>query len=559
MLAAPMGAAFGACGCDRVELEGAAKTGSPTVALRPGGGLSKVGEDGILRVLDDSGEHSKSRQEAAGTRQRTAVQDSADAVVARAKASEDTPTRSSKAIAEPDEEPRFLEQDDLQFVSMRTLYNAVKGGDTALVRAEWYVEQHRAGGRLQRRQEVEEQSPTAFVKDLRPDNVWRFALRDGKWINVDESGKYLIVAISYPWLTPEHPDPMGTQLGILACFLEKMSGELRPYGKSVAVFLDYMSLYQRARSPGERDWTSQQAAAFQRALNVVGTWYAHPATQVWLLPHTAEDRPYHARGWTTFEWRVAQLASRVGVDLSRLDAGEPLFFALGGTYATVRGLRTARLKASAPLPPARFDVEVESKTFSAGAEDLAIVKRAYKTLFDQVVAGATALDYSDSAWSEDDISVLVRETLPLCGQLRVLKLSRLPFSDASARAVGEACAGLQELWLNECAGVADGAIELFAQRLSDLQVLTLKGCSGVTDASLFALLKGCPRLRLLDVTNCPRVTHAFFAELAQLAAQRSSGLEVRGGAPGAAGLETARRVEAARHAQGSSSSCCALS
>merc|ERR1719352_995376 len=70
-----------------------------------------------------------------------------------------------------------------------------------------------------------------------------------------------------------------------------------------AVFLDWCSMYQALR-------TTVEHAAFKRSLGTINYWYAHLLTVVWMLtavPEGCDSKPYHERGWPTFEFGIASM------------------------------------------------------------------------------------------------------------------------------------------------------------------------------------------------------------------------------------------------------------
>ena len=153
----------------------------------------------------------------------------------------------------------------------------------------------------------------------------------------------LVLAISYPWLTKEHPDPEGWHLAIIQHFLRlfftlENKGKDKDYknvnrpptgqGKRVAIFWDWMSLFQ-ANYPGGQ--TDEQTASFKRALKSINIWYANCESMVWrqtklppsprpghgctcgkplLTPACATCggiNPYPLRGWCFFELAVSEM------------------------------------------------------------------------------------------------------------------------------------------------------------------------------------------------------------------------------------------------------------
>ena len=95
--------------------------------------------------------------------------------------------------------------------------------------------------------------------------------RDGLWT----CKSYVEALAKQPRALQTHPDPDGVQLGELAFFLGKLCDELKPFGKKVAVFQDYGSLYQVERSEAE-------TKLFKKGLQNVNIWYGHQSVQVWV-------------------------------------------------------------------------------------------------------------------------------------------------------------------------------------------------------------------------------------------------------------------------------------
>ena len=90
------------------------------------------------------------------------------------------------------------------YFDVDALLASVESGAIAPLRGSWLVKLHEQGGRLKRRQDL---APEAFwsAADLR-----KAARKLGKEFGV------LFVALSYRWLTKDHPDPNGFHLAIVA-------------------------------------------------------------------------------------------------------------------------------------------------------------------------------------------------------------------------------------------------------------------------------------------------------------------------------------------------------
>lgn len=106
------------------------------------------------------------------------------------------------------------------------LWSPVFDGSIQLLDAEYLIVLDKEGKILQCRQELEKFDPHAFMKAPR---------------NEKESSDIVILSISYPWITPQHPDPRGFHLRKLVPVL-KIYIEMT--GKRVAVFWDWASVFQ---------------------------------------------------------------------------------------------------------------------------------------------------------------------------------------------------------------------------------------------------------------------------------------------------------------------------
>jgi hypothetical protein len=110
-----------------------------------------------------------------------------------------------------------------------------------------------------------------------------------------------------PWLQPDHPDPFGDNLSLIASLLEIF---VRHDGKTYAVFIDFCryndthvrwdcwsptavcaarSLLQKGRSLEER--SEPEKASFEKGLAVLHEWYSHPKTIVFKVTALPEGYP----------------------------------------------------------------------------------------------------------------------------------------------------------------------------------------------------------------------------------------------------------------------------
>ena len=108
-----------------------------------------------------------------------------------------------------------------------------------------------------------------------------------------------------------------------------------------------------------------------------------------------------------------------------------------------------------PLTLARFNEEIETKTFTNGKDDKPLVKKLYAGGFEEQFGKATLLFYSNLGWGADE-AVQLAEVLAsgAAKQLERLDLNDNNVGDAGAQALADAIAGgavpqLKELSLRD--------------------------------------------------------------------------------------------------------------
>mmetsp|Transcript_33628 Transcript_33628/g.73187 ORF Transcript_33628/g.73187 Transcript_33628/m.73187 type:complete len:527 (-) Transcript_33628:126-1706(-) len=258
-----------------------------------------------------------------------------------------------------------------------------------------------------------------------------------------------VVAISYCWLHPVHPDPLGIRLRALK---QAVSLRLALEGPGsvhdLAIFLDYMSLPQNGEAPPLEDpqpgesRSPTEMTIFSEALRSVNLWYAHQHTTVWMLKWTPPGMPeYTCRGWPSFEQATASMIkdSRRIFDLD----GERLSSA-SSWMAIYQNSRAGR---SPPINPIDFKkVLVDEKVFTNSADKFMVANR-YAETFEEVVGRATFLLFSGLGWCDFEAEILAK-ALPLCTRLQHLVLSNNQIHANGAREVLQAsskCAWLKVL------------------------------------------------------------------------------------------------------------------
>lgn len=229
---------------------------------------------------------------------------------------------------------------------------------------------------LPRRQELFALHPEAYMSPERLASLPRGDARIGHALP--------LVVVSHSWRTPGHPDPEGDNLLALTEAFAALAAIPNRFPEgSFAVFFDWASLPQ-ADATGQR--TPAESAAFRTAIEHMQLWYAHELTLVYLLstnpPSWGNVPSYEARGWPSFERRVAAFNKRRSKKCwaNLVDVG-----ALHARTATGRQLEDD-VAASAFTPallPHVFEVGLRDKAFTSGA-DRAVVARLYKSTFQTV-------------------------------------------------------------------------------------------------------------------------------------------------------------------------------
>jgi len=161
----------------------------------------------------------------------------------------------------------------------------------------------------------------------------------------------LLHALSYRWITKDHPDPECFHLRIVAEVAEARINDVNKSGKriglwrdvfepigmseddvDIAIFWDFGSLYQSDRVKHVDDRTEAQKQLFGGALGKGGAlnvWYGHLHTSVWIqseLPEGFEEqmaalnlaRTYKESGWCFVE---ASMSALLKPYTRRLDLG----------------------------------------------------------------------------------------------------------------------------------------------------------------------------------------------------------------------------------------------
>lgn len=281
-----------------------------------------------------------------------------------------------------------------RYLDYASIWKALECRDTLLVRGSWLMQWSASGKTLTRRQDM-------------PDEAYWDAEELRK--QFEAHGNVLISALSYCWGSKEHPDPDGRQLGVLSKAIERCLsvhfGDNSKMWVDLAVFIDFCSLHQSPRS-------DEDTLSFKRGLCDVNLWYAHQATDSWLLTMPLPDSlPYDERGWPTFERAVSSMLTPCYalVDLE--------------TFAQDGGRKNQQKNQPARNPPfiaTLFAELLNDKTFTNGS-DREMVAEIYTKTFQELMSGVQRLMYDNLSWGMRQVSQLA-EALPHCQRLRELRL-----------------------------------------------------------------------------------------------------------------------------------------
>ena len=183
------------------------------------------------------------------------------------------------------------------YTNTEGLVPAVQSGALAPLRSSFLKHLVELGEALQKRQDLPE---AAF---------WDAAAFES--LTKSEFGS--IFALSYRWLTAEHPDLDGFHLSKVVAFL-KILKKQRYNVDDCAVFWDFGSLFQPER-------TVDQKVLFREGLAASNVWYGSLHTTVLIqshLPPGSTATPYIQSGWCFVE---ATISSVIKDSCARFDTG----------------------------------------------------------------------------------------------------------------------------------------------------------------------------------------------------------------------------------------------
>ena len=331
---------------------------------------------------------------------------------------------------------------DNPYFGVETLLKSVESGAIAPIKGTWLIGLHKRGGRLARRQDL---PPEAFWT---ADELRRVALALG-----DDFG-LLFVSLSYKWLTkvrkgrdPDHPDPNGYHLGIVASVVELYLGltgigsnladafEERELGPpELAMFWDFSSLHQEPR-------TDAETTLFGQGMDLSTVWYGHSRTVVWMqteVPEGFEGIPYATSGWCFME---AQVSAAVKPGFLRLDLARRTKKAMDYKYGPSDSDPEACLAnvcaQHRPPPPSPERVRHLLQTVQrfTNPADWEKVSELYGAFFESITQ-VIALNFRGLNWGPAD-GVELGKVLPRFLALQTLDLGRNDLGPTGGTAIAE--------------------------------------------------------------------------------------------------------------------------
>lgn len=315
---------------------------------------------------------------------------------------------------------------------------ALRSGAIALLDARWLVEF--AGSQSAGK------SYFSFCHDEMPRDApvlsYRQALPKTAFISCDklisgcmsgrDSANFLpVVVLSYMWLSPTHPDPMGATLRLVA---EKCTFELFNF-PVMGVFWDYASLYQHPNRALEECRSASQEELFQQGLQCLSTFYSHPHTSCWKvtefpanypesysLPPQVRVASYHERGWPLVEscW-------------SSITAGktQDICYPRGFDYSEARILP--------PIHPKRLQEELKRVQFTNEKNDRPLVLKLYRDYFVRRFQTMELIDYCNKDWYNFHVEALAEILADgYAPQLKHLQLAFNRFGAQGCKALARA-------------------------------------------------------------------------------------------------------------------------
>lgn len=278
-----------------------------------------------------------------------------------------------------------------------SIENTLNSGAVILCEAKWLVEFAKSGAPLKPRQQLPEE---AFI-----------TLNEIKTIGCPAAG-LPIIAISHPWLHPDHPDPKGAYLSLVGKVLDAFTSS----GQRYAVFWDFLSLHQHPDIRNGVRRSGVEEKMFRKGLKCLGVLFAHRKITIFKvthfplnypesydLPAKANSAEYTERGWCFTETTLSRMTkdNEFHLDLSQFDES------MSTRDAVVRACKDPGGKEPPPLLD-EFTAKVKTKSFGNQEVQLPIILDVYKCAFQTQFGNAVAFNYSSLGWENNQMSHLAK-------------------------------------------------------------------------------------------------------------------------------------------------------
>ena len=310
-----------------------------------------------------------------------------------------------------------------------------------------------------------------------------------------------VVVVSYLWATKDHPDPDGETLRDLARFLKFFMKDPSQKGKTLAVFMDWASLFQNKPAGSRSD---RETALFNEGLKSVNLWYAHQKTLTVLCKRKPKERdlPYDDSGWPVFERGVSNLVKPLNLLLDlvsiiewleAIEQGDASYNSAIDTTLTGmnKAVTASRTLASAPK---FFNVVLGEKTFTNNA-DKEFVKIKFTETFLNIINSQRELEYQMFKAPAYEWKQFVGAVLPQCHSLTLLNLSQTELQVDIREIVDSVGSTLKFLNLSETGCTGDIKIMAMAPKLEHIN-LSKTRIGG--DISVFS--KNTPNMQYLELS-----------------------------------------------------------
>ena len=272
---------------------------------------------------------------------------------------------------------------------------------------------------------------------------------------------YSVFALSYRWLTAEHPDPDGFHLSKVVAFLEVHKALFKELGfneDDCAVFWDFGSLFQPER-------THDQKEKFREGLRASNVWYGSVYTTVLIqshLPPGFTATPYSQSGWCFVEATISSViknsVTRYDMGAMELDGAGNLVIEDCDTVMDRCGSRRC-----VPLRPDVVRNLLHTKKKFTTDADKEVVADLYESFFNDVADSCTELVFHGLDWTDKEIRDLAG-SLRLFEKLEELDLQSNLIGDEGAVALADALKDLKHLKLVELNGNNIGLVGAAALR-----------------------------------------------------------------------------------------------